>query len=303
LMRVPMAFRKVKPGAADLALYAVGACEDPRLVDAYLPDSLPMMKLWLQCLYWAGPVGPDFVEWTARHATEIAGTRQETLSILMDLADWVRACHRTRAPSHGRRNVVDDPGAFQLGDEGEQFVVRPFSSSMSLATVTSLSLDWHEAVAANMSGPKYEFPEPWCPAGRSGQFDVIPIATSAELYREGNLLHHCVGSYQGRVHAGESYLYSVRQDDVRVATLELQRRGGGVAIGQVRGACNVLPPKQVVRAVERWVRSQREFRFAPNPEPERLPFVGERPERAKAVAERPERFRGIAQQLEFDFTF
>jgi hypothetical protein len=307
LMRIPMAFRRVKPGAADLALSAVGACEDPRLVDAYLPDSLPMMTLWLRCLELAGPVGPDFVEWTARHATEIAGTPQETLSILTDLADWVRACHRASAPSHGRGNVVGDQEAFRPGDEGEQFVVRPFRANMSLATVTSLSHDWHEAVATNMSGPRYEFPEPWCPAGRSGELDIIPITTSAELYREGNLLHHCVGSYQGRVHDGDSYIYSVRRGDLRVATLELHRRAKGIVIGEVRGACNVLPPKQVVRAVERWVGSQREFRFAP-----KLPFVGERPERVKAIADRPERvkaiagrpegFPGTAQQLEFDFT-
>jgi PcfJ-like protein len=301
LMGVPMAFRRVKPGAADLALSVVGACGDPRVVDAYLPDSLPMMKLWLRCLDLAKPVGPDFVEWTARHAAEIAGTPQETLNILMDLADWVRACHRTSASSHGRRNAVADLEVFRPGDEGEQFVVRPFSANMSLATVTSLSRDWHEAVAANMSGPKHEFPEPWCPAGRSGEFDVIPITTSAELYREGNLLHHCVGSYQGLVHAGESYIYSVRRDDVRVATLELRRSGRCIVIGQVRGACNVLPPKQVVLAVKSWVRSQREFRFAP--EPERFPFVGERPERFRGIAEQPQRFLSIAQQLEFDFAF
>jgi hypothetical protein len=302
LMRVPMAFRKVKPGAADLALFAVKACEDPRLVDAYLPDSLPMVKLWLRCLHLAGTAGPDFVEWTARHATEIPGTPQEALGILMGLADWVRACNRTSAPSLGRGNGTGELEGVRPGDDSERFVVRPFSANMSLATVTRLSHDWHEAVAANMSGPKYEFPEPWCPAGQSGEFDVIPISTSAELYREGNLLHHCVGSYHDLVHAGVSYLYSVRRDDVRVATLELHKSGGGVAIGQVRGACNVLPPKQVVRAVERWVRSQREFRFAPETEPERLPFVGERPERVRAIADRPEGLPGTAQQLEFDFT-
>lgn len=242
LMGVPMAFRKVKPGAAALAQPVIGAFEDPRLVDAYMPVSLPVMKLWLKCLHLARTIGPDFVEWTARHATEIVGARP--LTIFMDLADWVRACHSFFGP---------------------QFVVRQFSADMSLATVTRLSRDWHEAVAANVSGPNCEFPEPWCAAGRSGEFDVVPITTSAELYREGNLLHHCVGSYQGLVHAGKSYIYSVRQGDVRVATLELRRNGGGIAIGQVRGACNVPPPKQVALAVRSWVRSQREFRFPPEP--------------------------------------
>ena len=41
LMSVPMAVRKVKPAAADLALSAIGALRNERLVHAHMPDSLP----------------------------------------------------------------------------------------------------------------------------------------------------------------------------------------------------------------------------------------------------------------------
>jgi hypothetical protein len=81
-----------------------------------------------------------------------------------------------------------------LGAQGEQFIHREFNADMSLVTVTKLSADWHEAVAANMSGPSSEFPEPWCPGGVSGGFDIVPIIRSANLYREGKLLHHCAGT-------------------------------------------------------------------------------------------------------------
>ena len=47
LMGVPMAFRRVKPGAAHLALAVADAFEDPRLIDAHMPESLTKMKLWL----------------------------------------------------------------------------------------------------------------------------------------------------------------------------------------------------------------------------------------------------------------
>ena len=53
LMGVPMAFRKVKPGAADLALYVINALHDQRLVHAYMPSALPRMKLWLRCIHLA----------------------------------------------------------------------------------------------------------------------------------------------------------------------------------------------------------------------------------------------------------
>jgi hypothetical protein len=77
LMGVPMAFRTVSPGPAHLALAVVDAFEDPRLIDAHMPESPKQMKLWLNCVHVAQNAGPDFVQWTSRHATEIGGSRDE----------------------------------------------------------------------------------------------------------------------------------------------------------------------------------------------------------------------------------
>jgi hypothetical protein len=60
LMGVPIAFRIVKPGAARLALAVADAFEDPRLIDAYVPESLTKMKVWVKCIYLAQHVGPRF---------------------------------------------------------------------------------------------------------------------------------------------------------------------------------------------------------------------------------------------------
>jgi len=164
LMGVPTALRRVKPGAAHLALAVADAFEDPRLIDAHMPESLTDMKLWLRCIGLAHSVGPDFVQWTARHATEVGSSPGEVIGILRDLADWVRACYRASVPAHIRRALLGDHPF--LGAQGEQFIHREFNADMSLVTVTKLSADWHEAVAANMTGPNSEFPEPWCPGGR-----------------------------------------------------------------------------------------------------------------------------------------
>ena len=59
---------------------------------------------------------------------------------------------------------------------------------MSLKTVTALSAEWHEAVAAGMDGPDAALPPPWYPAAKVGDFDILPIETSAELYREGAIV-------------------------------------------------------------------------------------------------------------------
>jgi hypothetical protein len=267
LMGVPMAFRSVKAGAAHLALAVADAFEDPLLIDAHLPERLIETKRWLKCVNVAQSAGPDFVQWTSRHATKIGGSLDETIGILRDIADWVRACYRASVPPHIRRAILGDR-LLSLA-QGEQFVHRPFNADMSLATVTKLSADWHEAVAANMTGPNSEFPEPWCPGGVSGGFDIVPITNSSALYREGKLLYHCAGTYADRVHWGECYLFSVRKNGAALATLELVHGEAGVAIGQLRGACNAKAPTEVLRAVNSWLRAQREFRI-PQKRPESL---------------------------------
>jgi hypothetical protein len=264
LMGFPMAFRRVKPGAAHLALAVADAFEDPRLIDAHMPETLMQMKLWLRCINLAQQVGPDFVQWTARHAVEIGGSSDEVDSILRDIADWVLACYRASVPPHIRRAILGDRDSLEakfLEEQGEQFVHRGFNADMPLATVTKLSAEWHDAVADNMTGPDSQFPEPWCPGGRSGGFDIIPITSTAELYREGKLMHHCAGAYAGQVHSGDCYMFSVRKDGERLATVELRRGEACVEVGQLRGPCNAKAPKEVLRGVNLWLRAQRDFRF------------------------------------------
>jgi hypothetical protein len=256
-----MAFRKVKPGAAELALYVINTLHDQRLAHAYMPASLPRMKLWLNCIRVAKGLGPEFVEWVAKHSLEIRGAPNEVLSFLIDLTDWVKACHRASVPPHIFNAIIGKRDVPFHSPRGEQFIVRAFSPDMSLKTVTKLSSDWHEAVANNMSGPFFEFPEPWCCAGELCGYEIVPIANSADLYREGHALHHCVGTQGHRVHSGEAYFYSIRRQNERVATLELVRRGSGVAVGGLRGSCNSQVPKEIVRAVKSWLRSQGKFCF------------------------------------------
>jgi hypothetical protein len=273
LMGVPMAFRRVKPGAAHLALAVVDAFEEPRLIDAHMPESLPQMKLWLNCIDLARQVGPDFVQWTSRHAIEIGGSRDEVVSVLKDIADWVLAWHRASVLPPIRLDGWEWPF-----EQGEEFVTRGFNAGMSLATVTKLSADWHEAVAANMTGRDFEFPEPWCPGGTSGGFEIIPITSAAGLYREGKLMHHCAGTYVGQVRSGHCYIFSVQKDGAPLATLQLVRIEADVEIGQLRGAFNARPSKQVLRAVDSWLRAQTGFTFPEDRSENDIPFTDAAPQ-------------------------
>jgi hypothetical protein len=99
-------------------------------------------------------------------------------------------------------------------------------------------------------------PPPWYPPATKGGFDIVPLATGADLYREGHAMHHCVATYVDEVRQGTSYIFSVRSGGKRIATISLILNCEAIAIQQLRGPCNVAPPKGVAAAVRQWLRAQ-----------------------------------------------
>jgi hypothetical protein len=239
IMQTPMELRNVNPGGAHLLSDTF--CRHPELVLAFMPDSLPLTRIWLRAVRDAEiRAGDEYAVWAAKWASKIpVGSPEEVLSILRDIGDWVRASH-----------------------DGQRFIVRPFAPTMSLRTVTRLSAEWHEAVANHIEGPEYVFPTPWYPATKlNGGYEIVPVENSAELYREGAAMHHCVGTYANEVRNGFSYIYSVRRGGERVATAQFDRFDKGVVCNQVmlrqiRGHCNAQVPKEIVTTVQRWLRAQ-----------------------------------------------
>jgi PcfJ-like protein len=94
------------------------------------------------------------------------------------------------------------------------------------------------------------------PVELSRDGEILPIVNSAELYREGAAMRHCVGRYANEIKHGKIYVYSVRRDGKRLATLALGRVEGRASLIQIRGPCNAHPPKEIVSTVRRWLRAQ-----------------------------------------------
>ena len=246
-MGVPMALRHIRPGAAHLASEVL--CRHPELLRV-MPDTMPSSRIWLHVVPWAHDrVGAEFAEWTARHASKIPGNLSRVGGVLGLIADWVRA---GMPPEE-----VPTPWESPTPRAGSEFIVRPFTPSMSLKTAMALSADWHEAVANNLDGPNSAFPPPWYPAARLGDYEILPIEDAASLYREGTVMHHCVGTYGDQVQRGYLYIYSIRRNGERVATLALGRHDGRTWVEQIRGPCNTDLPKVTVAAAVRWLHTQR----------------------------------------------
>ena len=195
VMGVPMALRKIKPGAADVGLDLVkifGAA--PHLIHGFMPDTTPAMKVWLGAVDYVSALGGPLVEWTAKNAMQLGRTSQEVLGPLSNISDWVRASYAAGVPDHVLR-ALQAPGNT---DVGGQFVTRPFSPNMSLRTVARLSDEWHEAVANNMgeadgsAGPA--FPTPWLKGVKINGYEIVPIERAESMASTGISLRAVSGS-------------------------------------------------------------------------------------------------------------
>jgi hypothetical protein len=245
VMGVPMALRNIHPGAAHLVSEAFND-QNQNLIRAFMPASLRGMRGWLRAVAFAhAKAGAEFVERTARNVLHIpAGNAEEILFHLNDIGDWIRAC----------RPGVREPLSPDLG---ERFVVRPFTWDMSVKTVTTLSAQWHEAIASCRDGPQYAFPTPWFSASKMDDYEFVPLDNAGDLYREGAIMHHCAGTYAPEVSIGYSYVYSVRLAGERVATLELVRQSKAqVVIAQIRGPCNARVSKRIAATAHKWLQAQ-----------------------------------------------
>jgi hypothetical protein len=237
---LPLALRHVKPGVAHLASDTF--VQHPELLQ-WMPATTASARIWLLSINFAHRRGGiDYACWVARHAPEMPGRANEVVDTVADLLDWV------------------------LANTGERQFGRPFTPAMGLKAAMQASRDWHEAVANHSDCTDHlALPPPWYPPAKQASFEIVPITTAADLYREGREMHHCVGSYADRVREGGTYVYSVRQDGKSVATVSLVRHdgngalvshGGQVLIEQVRGPCNVAPSKAVMAAVRQWLRTR-----------------------------------------------
>jgi hypothetical protein len=227
-MQIPMSARGLKPAVAHLFHYP------PANLFCYLPQKTWEQRLWLRPFMCPSinTDDPDFALWIARNILKIGNRIRPVIESLRDVRDWVDEVKRERPRCISRR----------------------FSPDMSWATVQRENNLWHEAVAkCKSSRSRYKIPAPWLPTGHANGFRIVPLDSAKKLWKEGRVMHHCVASYDRRVAKGVCYIYSVRQGDERIATVELVRINGQVRPAQIRGRHNAQPSKEVCKAVRKWL--------------------------------------------------
>jgi hypothetical protein len=160
--------------------------------------------------------------------------------------------NRIRPVIESLRDVSD--WVDEVKREEPRCITRRFSPDMSWATVQRENNLWHEAIAkCRRSRSRFKIPAPWLPTGRANGYSIIPLDSAEKLWREGRAMDHCVASYDRRVAKGICYIYSIRQGDKRIATVELVRANGQVRPAQIRARRNAQPSKEVCTAVRKWL--------------------------------------------------
>ena len=99
--------------------------------------------------------------------------------------------------------------------------------------------EWHENIQRKkreaIANEKWEFIlEPFEYKG----YNIVPICNSLDLFDEGQEMHHCVSSYSHKCKAGTSRVFSIRKDDLKVATAEIEINNNMCEMVQCRGKCN-----------------------------------------------------------------
>jgi len=89
----------------------------------------------------------------------------------------------------------------------------------------------------------------------AGNENIIPILNSYDLFLEGKLMHHCVGSYSDEVLTGQSYIYKILKPER--ATLEIGLDAEKPYIAQLVLAANQQPHSDTFLEIEHWLLSRK----------------------------------------------
>lgn len=119
----------------------------------------------------------------------------------------------------------------------------------------------HRARIEEMKATREKLPAyQWTPIVSEVQYkDVtaVSLKTSDELWEEGDMLEHCVGTYAKKCFENEARIFSMRAaDGQHLATLEIARNRNRWEIAQLRGYRNKAIRNPSVQALARQVLSQ-----------------------------------------------
>jgi len=164
--------------------------------------------------------------------------------------------------SHRRQQRIDEQRAARHRQTEDPAVIIPSDFSMKGRNALSVLRDmeaWHDELnkikrdAGGAVYPPSSFPEDVWEVQKKPAPDIwscAEIGTAKELAAEGRTMKHCVWSYGAWISRGTTSIWSLRCNDERQLTLEVNN--GSRMIVQARGHCNSRPTSVQTREMRRW---------------------------------------------------
>ncbi len=143
-----------------------------------------------------------------------------------------------------------------------KLMFRPFDPKLGLGRAAMITRHWLMRVLQDLCLASETEPTPWTQIARIGDIEVVPLSTSGAIIDEGTVMGSCVGTYVVCVVAGDCRLYSIRDGDLRLATMEVRacESGGLPCIVQLKGPRNAPVSEAVSEVAADWLLSRLKIR-------------------------------------------
>lgn len=85
---------------------------------------------------------------------------------------------------------------------------------------------------------------------------IKQLLSSNQLFKESNVLKHCVSSYVGRCSNNSTRIFSLMCDDKKELTIEVFNNQSKFSICQVKGKFNRPPSRKEISIIDKWARKE-----------------------------------------------
>jgi hypothetical protein len=219
LYKLPMCLRNIKPYCVEYAYRyeAVKFAEKyPQAFHAFMPTKTMQQHRWLSVLGilrthpFEVNSADDYILWVMKNIPKKCNMKLNELNLyISEIDDWRRA---TRQNQDVIRLRVENLS---------------FNSKLTLDGAIERSKQWHEQIHTIqreqriINANKYVFPKPPFNDFEKDGWTISALTKGEDLVYEGDAMHHCVNTYAQRVADGLCYIYSLKKDGERKATIEL----------------------------------------------------------------------------------
>jgi hypothetical protein len=181
---------------------------------------------------------------------------------LSAVGEWIRICHTARWTDRFNEWAVVQLARHKVRKSQvgtiTDFMGRgdvPLNTAWEWPRAVAAADDWHDRLSAGDAKAKFGvMADQVVDLGKHPDhavlydFEFVALRTPTAIHAEGKAMHHCVASYVMAVMSGLTHIVSIRQDEQRVATLELHEG----RVRQLKGRFNANPGPIVEKAARQY---------------------------------------------------